>query len=210
MTMRSCSMRSWSLPACASASKTWPGHRAGRSDAAALRGCTGRRFLLTADDHEALISRPKSFSDDAYRPAMPLRHARCCASATCSASRAILLPRAYPARRLAGHAQVSGRPCLDAAGTRAISRCAADCDRARCRGGDPALAARTQCSIRPRRWTLAIPADAAGLPPALATKPAADMPIAYLCRGTQCSAPIRSLSALLAELDHHDPQARAP
>jgi uncharacterized protein YyaL (SSP411 family) len=59
----------------------------------------------------------------------------------------------------------------------------------------------------PQRWMLAVPADAAGLPPALASKPAADQPIAYLCRGTQCSAPIDSLSTLLAELERHDPQA---
>jgi hypothetical protein len=53
----------------------------------------------------------------------------------------------------------------------------------------------------PRRWSIAVPADATGLPPALASKPAAaGGPLAYLCRGSQCSAPLHSLSALLGEL----------
>jgi uncharacterized protein YyaL (SSP411 family) len=52
----------------------------------------------------------------------------------------------------------------------------------------------------PRRWTLAVPTDASGLPPAIASKPAADGAVAYVCRGTQCSAPISSLGALIGEL----------
>jgi hypothetical protein len=52
----------------------------------------------------------------------------------------------------------------------------------------------------PRRLVLAIPADATDLPPALKDKaPQADV-IAYLCRGTTCSAPINSLSALAQHL----------
>jgi uncharacterized protein YyaL (SSP411 family) len=54
-----------------------------------------------------------------------------------------------------------------------------------------------------RRWLLAVPADATGLPPALASKPPGDAPIAYVCRGSQCTAPLRSLAALLGELDRH-------
>jgi len=53
----------------------------------------------------------------------------------------------------------------------------------------------------PRRWTLAVPAAATGLPEAIATKPATQAALAYVCRGTQCTAPISSLDALLVELD---------
>jgi uncharacterized protein YyaL (SSP411 family) len=53
----------------------------------------------------------------------------------------------------------------------------------------------------PRRWVLAVAADARGLPEAIASKTAAEGPIAYVCRGTQCSAPIDSLAALTRELD---------
>jgi len=52
----------------------------------------------------------------------------------------------------------------------------------------------------PRRWTLAIPADIAGLPEALAAKQAGEGALAYVCRGSVCSAPFDSLTALLREL----------
>ena len=52
----------------------------------------------------------------------------------------------------------------------------------------------------PRRLVLAIPADASGLPPALKDKAPKAEPIAYICRGTTCSAPINSLSALTQDL----------
>jgi uncharacterized protein YyaL (SSP411 family) len=52
----------------------------------------------------------------------------------------------------------------------------------------------------PRRMVLAIPADAAGLPEALATKRARDGTVAYICRGPQCSEPIAGLSELIGYL----------
>jgi hypothetical protein len=52
----------------------------------------------------------------------------------------------------------------------------------------------------PRRLVLAIPADAADLPPALKDKVPQGEAIAYICRGTTCSAPINSLSALAQHL----------
>jgi uncharacterized protein len=52
----------------------------------------------------------------------------------------------------------------------------------------------------PRRLTLAIPNDAAELPDALAAKTPAGSAVAYLCRGTVCSAPIGSLAELAAAL----------
>ncbi|HUN24839.1 MAG TPA: thioredoxin domain-containing protein [Steroidobacteraceae bacterium] len=54
----------------------------------------------------------------------------------------------------------------------------------------------------PRRMVLAIPADAEELPAALAEKtPRGAAPVAYLCRGSVCSAPLESLAALYAELE---------
>jgi uncharacterized protein len=52
----------------------------------------------------------------------------------------------------------------------------------------------------PRRVVLAIPADAEDLPPALRDKTPQAGAIAYVCRGTTCSAPITSLSALTQNL----------
>jgi uncharacterized protein YyaL (SSP411 family) len=52
----------------------------------------------------------------------------------------------------------------------------------------------------PQRLVLAIPADAADLPAALADKTPRAGPVAYVCRGSSCSAPVDSLDALLEQL----------
>ncbi|MGH8306511.1 MAG: hypothetical protein ACRETG_12975, partial [Steroidobacteraceae bacterium] len=52
----------------------------------------------------------------------------------------------------------------------------------------------------PRRLTLAIPAGAPGVPAALAAKAPRGDAVAYICRGSTCSAPVESLEALLGEL----------
>ena len=46
----------------------------------------------------------------------------------------------------------------------------------------------------------AIPAEAAGLPPALADKRASQATVAYLCSGTTCSAPYSELGDLARRL----------
>ena len=51
----------------------------------------------------------------------------------------------------------------------------------------------------PRRLVFTIPADI-DLPEALAVKKAADKTIAYLCRGTNCSAPIDTLAELSRQI----------
>jgi uncharacterized protein len=48
----------------------------------------------------------------------------------------------------------------------------------------------------PRRIVIAIPADAAGLPAALAEKRPRDGTVAYVCRGPACSDPVESLAEL--------------
>jgi hypothetical protein len=52
----------------------------------------------------------------------------------------------------------------------------------------------------PRCMVVAIPADAAGLPEALASKRARDGTVAYLCRGPQCTEPIEDLPRLIRYL----------
>jgi uncharacterized protein YyaL (SSP411 family) len=159
-------------------------------------------FFFTADDHEALISRPKSFSDEAIPGGNAI------------AARALLrlgyllgeprylqaaertLRAAWPAmlKYPEGHASMLLaledylRPPQIV-----ILRGAADAIQPWQRELNAVFA--------PRRWTLAVPADATGLPPALASKSAADVPIAYVCRGTRCTAPITSLAELTAELE---------
>jgi uncharacterized protein len=55
-------------------------------------------------------------------------------------------------------------------------------------------------TFAPRRLVLAIPADAADLPAALADKAPRGEAVAYLCRGSVCSAPLESLAALMDAL----------
>ena len=52
----------------------------------------------------------------------------------------------------------------------------------------------------PRRMVFSIPQDAAGLPPEIAQRAARSEPVAYICRGTDCSAPVTNLEELAAEL----------
>lgn len=52
----------------------------------------------------------------------------------------------------------------------------------------------------PRRMVIAISADAAGLPAALASKRARDGTVAYVCRGPQCSEPVDDLPRLIGYL----------
>jgi uncharacterized protein YyaL (SSP411 family) len=56
----------------------------------------------------------------------------------------------------------------------------------------------------PRQLVLAIPAEAKDLPAGLADKAPRGDVVAYLCRGSTCSAPIDSLAALTGELRGSD------
>jgi len=52
----------------------------------------------------------------------------------------------------------------------------------------------------PRRVVLAIAAQTPDLPPALADKTSRAAPVAYVCRGSSCAAPVDSLEALTEQL----------
>jgi uncharacterized protein len=167
-------------------------------------------FFFTADDHEALISRPKSFSDEAI-PAGNAVAARALLRLGYLLGEPRYLAAAERTLRAAWPAMLK-YPEGHASMLLALEEYLAAPQIVIVRGAAAAIRPWQQelnTVFAPQRWTLAIPADAGGLPPALASKPAADQPIAYLCRGTQCSAPIGSLSTLLAELEQHNPQAGA-
>ena len=50
----------------------------------------------------------------------------------------------------------------------------------------------------PTRQVFAIETDATGLPATLADKRSLESTVAYVCRGTACSEPVRALAPLLA------------
>lgn len=156
-------------------------------------------FFFTADDHEQLMHRSKSFSDEALpagnavaaqaltRLGLLLGETRYL-DAAARALRAAWVPlQHYP------HAHssmlVALTEHLDPLDIVIIRGAAEEIDRWR-----KELAK----VYSPSRWVFAIPADAAALPAALADKKASHETIAYICRGTTCSEPIRSLAALVS------------
>ena len=158
-------------------------------------------FFFTADDHEALIHRPRPFSDDA--------------TPSGNGVAALALGRL-------GHLLGETR-YLDAAEAtlRAAAAPMAQMPYAHCslldaleeqlyppeiiivRGTPEAMSEWLRTALlmyAPRRLVFAIPADAPSLPEGLATKAPRGDVTAYLCRGTSCSPPIESLAALTSAL----------
>ena len=168
-------------------------------------------FFFTADDHEALISRPKSFSDEAI-PAGNAIAARALLRLGYLLGEPRYLTAAERTLRAAWPALLK-YPEGHASMLLALEDYLQPPQIVVLRGGAAAMRPWQQqlnAAFAPQRWTLAVASDAVGLPPALASKTpssaGADVPLAYLCRGTQCSAPINSLAALLAELGPPDEQ----
>jgi hypothetical protein len=158
-------------------------------------------FYFTSDDHETLIQRPKSFSDDAtpagngiaalvlQRMGHLLGEPRYLTAAEAT------LRAGWPALTRHPQAHMSLLAALEellSAGEVVIIRGAQD---------DIDSWSRALAKVfAPRRLVLAIPAAATGLPPALADKAPRGGPTAYVCRGSVCSEPLQSLNTLLGEL----------
>lgn len=161
-------------------------------------------FFFTSDDHEALIHRSKSFADDAtpagngiaalvlQRMGHLLGEPRYLRASEQILRAAWLSMEKYP------HAHTTLLNALDELlnqpetiilrGTEAeIQKWAGELHRI----------------YAPRRMVLAIPSDAADLPPGLAEKgapPNSQSVTAYVCKGSTCSPPIDSLSGLVSRL----------
>ncbi|MGH8144444.1 MAG: thioredoxin domain-containing protein [Steroidobacteraceae bacterium] len=158
-------------------------------------------FYFTADDHEALISRPKSFSDEAI-PAGNAIAARALLRLGWLLGEPRYLTAAERTLRAAWPA-LSRHPEGHASMLLALEDYLDPPQIVLLRGPAAALEPwqrQLNAVFAPRRYTLAVPTDADNLPPAIAAKPAGHDAVAYLCRGTVCSAPISSLAALMAQL----------
>ncbi|OOG24780.1 thioredoxin domain-containing protein [Thioalkalivibrio denitrificans] len=158
-------------------------------------------FYFTADDHESLIQRPKTFADES----MP----------SGNGVAALALGRL-------GH--LLGEPRYLEAAERTVRLAAGLMDQAPMahtslitafeeqlylpklvilRGDPPAITSwheRLSVDYAPRRLVFAIPADAPDLPEALAAKAPKGEAVAYVCTGTTCSAPVTDPDALLEQL----------
>jgi uncharacterized protein YyaL (SSP411 family) len=158
-------------------------------------------FYFTSDDHETLIHRSKSFSDDATPAGNGIaagvlqRLGHLLGEPRYLAAAERTLRAAWPAVLSHPHAHTSLLTALEELlhpPEVVIIR------------GEPASIEAWRAELAkvyaPRRLVLAIPDDAADLPPALADKASRADTVAYVCRGSSCSAPLDSLGALTEQL----------
>jgi uncharacterized protein YyaL (SSP411 family) len=151
-------------------------------------------FFFTSDDHEALIHRSKSFSDDAIpagngiaaraliRAGYLLGETRWLEAAERTLRAAWLPLNRFPH----GHVSLLG----------ALEEYLAPPEIVVIRG-DTAWQRELGRLYAPHRLVFSIPAGLEGLDAAVADKQAGAMTRAYVCRGSTCSAPVESLSDLV-------------
>jgi uncharacterized protein len=158
-------------------------------------------FFFTSDDHETLIHRSKSFSDDAtpagngiaaftlQRLGHLLGDSRYLAAAEKTLRAAAPVLEKYPQAHMS--LLIALEELLNPPETIIL------------RGEAAAIETWRRDLARlyaPRRVVLAVPTSASNLPPALGNKPARGEAVAYVCKGSVCSAPLESFSALAAHL----------
>lgn len=158
-------------------------------------------FYFTANDHEALIHRPKPFMDDAL-PAGNGIAAYVLGRLGHLLGELRYLEAAERTLR-AGWNAVSEYPHAHTAMLLALEEYLYPPQTIVLRGDPQALEAwqaRCQQAYAPRRLTFAIPSEAGSLPGLLAERAPRQEAVAYVCEGHQCSAPISELSELEAAL----------
>jgi hypothetical protein len=158
-------------------------------------------FYFTSDDHETLIHRMKTFSDDAtpagngVAASVLLRLGYLLGEPRYLAAAERTLRAAWPALERHPHAHMSLLTALEELlHPPAIVII---------RGVPAAIEGWRRVLTRayaPRQLVIAIPSDVQDLPPGLADKSPRGDAVAYVCRGNTCSAPLDSLEALLERL----------
>ncbi len=153
-------------------------------------------FWFTAEGEDPPLARPKSFADDATAGGNGIA-ARALARLGWLTGEQRFLDAAEATVR-AGYASVARAPEAHAAMLNALDEYLEPVEIVVIRGAGAELAAwqsELAGAYAPRRMVVAIPAEAEGLPEALATKRAKQRTIAYVCRGPVCSEPIERLDA---------------
>jgi len=158
-------------------------------------------FYFTADDHEKLLHRSKSFGDDATPAGNGV------AALVLNRLGLILGETRYldAAERTlrAGWAPLTRYPQAHTTLLNALDEVLAPVETVIIRGpADEAAQWQSELSAlyAPNRMVFAIPSDARDLPSALADKKPGKGTIAYVCTGTTCDAPVASLPALVRRL----------
>jgi hypothetical protein len=158
-------------------------------------------FFFTADDHETLMHRSKTFSDDSL-PNGNAVAARALGRAGHLLGETRYLQAAERTLR-AGWGQLERHPHGHAALLNALDEHLEPLEIVILRGAESELRHwrdELAAVYAPRRLIFPIPADAPDLPPALADKKPGQQTVAYVCRGMTCSAPLASLPELLQQL----------
>jgi uncharacterized protein len=161
----------------------------------------GGGFFFTADDHEQLMLRPKTFADDATPCGNGVA-----ARVLCRLGFLLAEPRYLDAAERALRAAwpaLEKYPQAHASLMMALDEFSAPPDIVVVRGPREDLDTwriELDKAWDPRRCVVAIPADETGLPEALGAKKPRERTVAYVCRGTACSAPLSSLGELVREL----------
>jgi uncharacterized protein len=161
----------------------------------------GGGFYFTAADHEQLIHRSKTFSDDS----MPAGNA-IAASALCRLGHLLAELRYVDAAERClrgGWPMLQEYPLAHMSLVNSLQDFLTSTQILIIRG-DAAQVAQWSAKIAalyaPRRMIFAIPRDAEKLPEALAAKQATADTVAYVCTGMTCSAPLDDLQSLAREL----------
>ena len=158
-------------------------------------------FFFTSDDHEALIHRSKSFSDDATPAGNGIaafvlqRMGHLLGETRYLLAAEQTLRAAWPLLEKFPHAHTSLLIALE--------ELLSPPEIVILRGVPETIESWRRELARlyaPRRMVIAIPTDTGNLPPALADKPARGDAVAYVCKGSVCSAPLASLTALATHL----------
>jgi uncharacterized protein len=158
-------------------------------------------FFFTAADHEQLIHRSKTFSDDS----MPSGNG-IAASVLCRLGYLLgELPYLDAAERTvrAGWPLLQQYPLAHMSLLNALEDFLTSMQILIIRGDAPEIqrwAAELGALYSPTRMIFAIPRDAADLPPALAAKQATAGTVAYVCTGMACSAPLTDQREIAREL----------
>ncbi|HEY7640674.1 MAG TPA: thioredoxin domain-containing protein [Steroidobacteraceae bacterium] len=156
-------------------------------------------FYFTADDHEQLMHRSKSFSDEAV-PAGNAIAAQALTRLGLLLGETRYLDAAARTLR-AAWAPLNHYPHAHASLLVALAEHLDPPEIVIIRGLSQEAGHWRDALTRkysPTRLVFAIDADAAALPPAIADKRALDTTVAYVCRGMTCSEPVRALAPLLA------------
>jgi uncharacterized protein YyaL (SSP411 family) len=158
-------------------------------------------FFFTSDDHESLIQRGKSFHDDATPSGNGVA-----AMVLLRLGHVLGEPRYLQAaeRTLrAGWLPMDRYPQGHASMLMALEE-TLDPPQIVILRGEPGAIRKWQKELAlvygPHRLVIAVPSDAEGLPPALADKKPSGEAVAYLCKGSVCSAPIGDFTSLTAQL----------